>query len=227
MLEWLAKNNFDFPPLERALRQPDGLLAMGGDLSAGRLIAAYRHGCFPWYSQGQPLMWWSPDPRTVLFPQELHIPRSLSKTLRSGTFRVTYDQQFAKVIRACAQPRHASPGTWITDAMQAAYNQLHQLGYAHSVEVWQGDQLVGGLYGIAIGRLFFGESMFARQADASKVGFVSLVQELRQAGFVLIDCQMPTDHLARFGARSISRARFSQYLQEHLDQPSNMLWNRL
>lgn len=227
MLDWLTKNSLDFPPLERALRQPDGLLAMGGDLSAQRLVAAYRHGCFPWYSQGQPLMWWSPDPRTVLFPQELHIPRSLKKTLRSDRFRVTYDQQFSAVIQACAEPRHSSPGTWITAEMQKAYIELHQLGHAHSVEVWQQNQLVGGLYGISIGRLFFGESMFAHQADASKVGFVTLVQELQHTGFALIDCQMPTEHLARFGARSISRHSFAQYLQEHLDQPNRMQWNRL
>ncbi len=226
MPHWINRHQDPFPPLEQALRSPNGLLALGGDLSAERLICAYRHGCFPWYSEGQPLMWWSPDPRTVLFPGELHIPRSLHKTLRSKKFRITYDRAFAQVIRACAEPRDTSGGTWITAAMQAAYCQLHQMGHAHSVEVWLEDQLVGGLYGIAMGQLFFGESMFARQPDASKAGFVSLVQDLKEAGFVLIDCQMPTDHLARFGARDISRSTFKHYLQQHLDAPGHMDWNR-
>lgn len=223
---WINRQSNSFPPLERALRSPSGLLAMGGDLSAERLVAAYRHGCFPWYSQGQPLMWWSPDPRTVLFPDELHIPRSLRKTLRQQHFRISYDSAFEQVIHACALPRSSDSGTWITPAMQSAYTRLHQLGHAHSVEVWHGQQLVGGLYGIAMGRLFFGESMFARMSDASKVGFVTLVQDLQQAGFRLIDCQMPTEHLARFGARDIPRSEFQQYLQRDLDSPSGMFWSR-
>ncbi len=225
MSNWISSQSNTFPPLERALRSPNGLLALGGDLSCQRLLAAYRHGCFPWYSEGQPLMWWSPDPRTVLFPDELHVPRSLRKTLRSGRFRITYDQAFADVIAACAEPRSSDHGTWITPAMQAAYCALHDLGHAHSVEVWHQQQLVGGLYGIAIGRLFFGESMFSRMSDASKTGFVTLVQTLQQAGFVLIDCQMPTEHLARFGARNISRKAFKGYLEHHLDQPSRMIWS--
>lgn len=225
MTFWLKRNTTDFPPLQKALRQPNGLLAMGGDLSSQRLIAAYRHGCFPWYSEGQPLMWWSPDPRTVVFPSQLHIPRSLKKTIKRNTFQVTYDQAFARVLSACAEPRSTDSGTWITPAMQAAYCELHKLGYAHSVEVWHQQQLVGGVYGIAIGQLFFGESMFARMDDASKVGFVSLVQDLKTAGFVLIDCQMHTEHLARFGAQDISRNEFAQYLAQHLDKPNTMQWN--
>lgn len=223
---WINRQANTFPPLGRALHSPPGLLAMGGDLTPERLVAAYRHGCFPWYSEGQPLMWWSPDPRTVLFPEELHTPRSLRKTLRQQRFRITYDKAFEQVIHACAQPRSTDSGTWITPAMQNSYIRLHQLGHAHSVEVWHEQQLVGGLYGIAIGRLFFGESMFARMSDASKAGFITLVQDLQQARFVLIDCQMPTEHLARFGARDIPRTRFQNYLQNHLDQPSSMVWER-
>lgn len=226
MTHWIDRQSDAFPSLDRALRNPNGLLALGGDLSAERLIAAYRHGCFPWYSEGQPLMWWSPDPRTVLFPEELHTPRSLQKTLRRAHFRISYDQAFTEVISACAQPRSNDSGTWITPAMQAAYCELHRLGHAHSVEVWHAGQLVGGLYGIAMGRLFFGESMFARMADASKAGFVTLVKDLQQAGFVLIDCQMPTEHLTRFGARDIPRKTFASYLQQYLDQPGSMAWQR-
>lgn len=224
MPHWIPKDSLAFPPLERALRQPNGLLALGGDLCAQRLVAAYRHGCFPWYAEGQPLMWWSPDPRTVLFPQELHVSRSLQKTLNRGHFQITYDQAFEEVISACAAPRSYDNGTWITTDMQAAYTQLHQQGHAHSVEVWHEQQLVGGLYGIAMGRLFFGESMFARMNDASKAGFVTLVRDLQAAGFVLVDCQMPTDHLARFGARDISRSAFKGYLDTYLDQASSMQW---
>lgn len=226
MPRWIDRYSDTFPPLESALRSPDGLLALGGDLSSQRLVSAYRHGCFPWYSEGQPLLWWSPDPRTVLFPDELHVPRSLRKTMRNHQFQITYDQAFAAVIKTCAEPRDNHGGTWITPAMQAAYCELHRLGHAHSVEVWQQTELVGGLYGVAMGQLFFGESMFTRVSDASKVGFVTLVQDLQQAGFVLIDCQMPTEHLARFGARDIPRRQFQQYLQQHLDQPTGMRWSR-
>lgn len=224
MVYWLERSTNDFPPLHKALRQPNGLLALGGTLSSQRLIAAYRHGCFPWYAPGQPLMWWSPDPRTVLFPEKLHIPRSLKKNLRRNLYKVTYDQAFAEVISACAEPRDNQPGTWITTEMQHAYLELHRQGYAHSVEVWHQQQLAGGLYGIAMGQLFFGESMFARMDDASKVGFVTLVQDLQAAGFILIDCQMPTAHLQRFGAEDISRTRFARYLQENLDTESSMQW---
>lgn len=224
MLTWLQRDSLNFPPLSKALREPNGLLAAGGDLSADRLIQAYRHGCFPWYQEGQPILWWSPDPRTVLFPHELHISRSLHKVLRQARYQVTFDQAFAAVIQACAAPREYADGTWITTDMQHAYLQLHKRGIAHSVEVWRDGELVGGLYGLAMGQLFFGESMFSRADNASKVGFAALVEHLKTWGFVLIDCQMPTQHLHSFGARAIARADFSDYLKCHLDQPSGADW---
>ncbi|CAD5109440.1 leucyl/phenylalanyl-tRNA--protein transferase [Zestomonas carbonaria] len=224
MLTWLKRDSLDFPPLEKALREPNGLLAAGGDLSAERLVRAYRHGCFPWYQDGQPLLWWSPDPRTVLFPDELHVSRSLRKCLRQGQYTVTFDRDFAAVIHACSEPREYAEGTWITESMQAAYRELHHQGFAHSVEVWRGGELVGGLYGLAMGQLFFGESMFSRADNASKVGFVTLVEHLRGWGFVLIDCQMPTQHLHSLGARSIPRSEFATYLARHLDASSSADW---
>jgi leucyl/phenylalanyl-tRNA---protein transferase len=224
MLTWLQRNSLEFPPLNKALREPNGLLAAGGDLSPQRLVQAYRHGCFPWFQDDQPILWWSPDPRTVLLPQEMHISRSLSKCLRQGRYSVTFDRAFACVIQACAAPRDYADGTWITTAMQDAYLDLHRQGIAHSVEVWLHDELVGGLYGLAIGQLFFGESMFSRADNASKVGFATLVNQLQQWGFVLIDCQMPTEHLHSFGARAISRQDFADYLQAHLDQPNSADW---
>ncbi|MCY1263815.1 Leucyl/phenylalanyl-tRNA--protein transferase [compost metagenome] len=224
MLTWLSRRNFEFPPLEKALHEPNGLLAAGGDLDPRRLIQAYRHGCFPWYQDGQPLLWWSPDPRTVLFPDELHISRSLAKCLRQQRFRITIDQAFADVIRQCAAPRDYADGTWITEAMQNAYIDLHRRGIAHSVEAWADGELVGGLYGLAMGRLFFGESMFSRRDNASKVAFVGLVQRLRAAGFALIDCQMPTQHLHSLGARAIPRREFAEYLRLYLDQQPAHDW---
>lgn len=224
MLTWLKRDSCTFPALSKALREPNGLLAAGGDLSPARLVAAYRHGCFPWYQDGQPILWWSPDPRTVLFADELRVSRSLAKLMRQGHYKVSFDTDFAAVIQACAAPRSYTDGTWITEPMQAAYCQLHAAGIAHSVEVRADGELVGGLYGLAIGRLFFGESMFSRADNASKVGFVTLVQHLRDAGFVLIDCQMPSQHLHSFGARAISRDHFADYLSQHLDQPSSMCW---
>lgn len=224
MLTWLQRDDLSFPPLEKAMRDPNGLLAAGGDLSPERLLAAYRHGCFPWYQDGQPLLWWSPDPRTVLFPEELHVSRSLRKKLRQGAFDITFDRAFRDVIEGCAGPRSYADGTWITTPMQEAYEKLHQLGIAHSVEVWQDERLVGGLYGLAMGRLFFGESMFSHTTDASKVGFVTLVERLRDWGFKLIDCQMPTQHLASFGARTIARQTFAKMLARYLDDPSSARW---
>ncbi len=225
MLTWLNRASLQFPPLNQALEEPNGLLAGGGDLSSARLVAAYRHGCFPWYQDAQPLLWWSPNPRTVLLPENLHISRSLRKVLRNNLFTVTFDRNFTEVIRACAEPRADEHGTWITDEMQAAYLELHQQGYAHSVEVWQQGKLVGGLYGIAIGQLFFGESMFSRVSNASKVGFVTFVTALKAAGFMLIDCQMPTAHLSSLGAQNISRESFSNYLTRFLDTPTTMQWS--
>ncbi len=224
MLTWLQRDDLSFPPLETALRQPNGLLAAGGDLSPARLIAAYRHGCFPWYQDGQPILWWSPDPRTVLYPGELHVSRSLRKRIRQGEYRVTIDRAFTQVIQECAAPRDYTDGTWITSPMQSAYIELHAQGIAHSVEVWRDNQLVGGLYGLAMGRLFFGESMFSRASDASKVGFACLTEHLRHWGFELIDCQMPTQHLASFGARPISREQFAETLTRCLDQDSSADW---
>ncbi len=224
MLTWLKRDELIFPPLDKALREPNGLLAAGGDLSADRLIQAYRHGCFPWYQDGQPILWWSPDPRTVLFPTELHVSRSLRKLMRQGRYQVTFDQDFAAVIHACAGPRAYADGTWITDNMQAAYLELHRRGFAHSVEVWDQGTLVGGLYGLAMGQLFFGESMFSRADNASKVGFASLVERLRAGGVVLIDCQMPTEHLMSLGARSIGRQEFAEFLARHLDQSGTTDW---
>ena len=224
MLTWLQRDSLSFPALEKALQEPNGLLAAGGDLSPERLIQAYRHGCFPWYQDGQPLLWWSPDPRTVLFPAELHVSRSLAKFLRQGHFQITFDQAFDEVINACAGPRSYADGTWITSPMQTAYRQLHQRGIAHSVEVWEAGELVGGLYGLAMGRLFFGESMFSHASNASKAGFVHLVKQLQAWGFALIDCQMPTQHLHNFGARQIPRAEFAVQLQLYLDQPSTADW---
>ncbi|MEK7816145.1 MAG: leucyl/phenylalanyl-tRNA--protein transferase [Pseudomonadota bacterium] len=204
----------DFPPVETA--SPEGLLAVGGDLRPERLLAAYRRGIFPWYSDGQPILWWSPDPRAVLFPEKLKISRSLHKTLRAGKFRVTFDQRFRDVMRACALPRSKDPaaGTWITAAMIEAYTELHRLGHAHSVEAWRGTELVGGLYGVALGGAFFGESMFARETDASKVAFVRLVRQLARWGYTLIDCQLYTAHLARFGAEEIPRSTFLHLLAQ-------------
>ncbi|WP_010483953.1 leucyl/phenylalanyl-tRNA--protein transferase [Pseudomonas sp. S9] len=224
MLTWLQRDSLHFPALDKALQEPNGLLAAGGDLSAERLIMAYRHGCFPWFSDGQPILWWSPDPRTVLFPNELHISRSLGKVMRQGRYRATFDQDFAAVITACSEPRAYANETWITSSMREAYLELHKRGLAHSVEVWQDQQLVGGLYGLAMGRLFFGESMFSRADNASKVGFVTLVEHLKAAGFVMIDCQMPTQHLHSFGARAISRELFASTLRQHLDQPCTIDW---
>ena len=224
MLTWLQRDSLDFPPLNKALREPNGLLAAGGDLRPERLIRAYRHGCFPWFQDGQPILWWSPDPRTVLLPDQLHVSRSLGKVLRQGRYRVTFDQTFADVIRACAAPRSYAAETWITSPMQDAYLELHKRGIAHSVEVWRDNELVGGLYGLAMGQLFFGESMFSRADNASKVGFVTLVEHLKNCGFVLIDCQMPTEHLLSLGAQTIPRSEFAGYLSDHLDQSSLADW---
>lgn len=224
MLTWLQRDSLDFPQLNKALREPNGLLAAGGDLRPERLIQAYRHGCFPWFQDGQPILWWSPDPRTVLLPYELHVSRSLAKVLRQGRYQVSFDQAFAEVIRACAAPRSYAAETWITSPMQDAYLELHRSGIAHSVEVWRDGELVGGLYGLAMGQLFFGESMFSRADNASKVGFATLVERLKAWGFVLIDCQMPTEHLLSLGARTISRDEFARYLSRHLDQPNRAEW---
>ncbi len=199
-----------FPDPDRALDEPNGLLAAGGDLSPERLLHAYRLGVFPWYSAGQPILWWSPDPRAVLFPERMRVSRSLRKTLRQGRFRVTRDTAFREVMDACAAPRPGSDGTWITPEMLAAYTRLHSLGWAHSVECWRDGRLAGGLYGVAMGRVFFGESMFSRESDASKVALAHLAGQ----GYRLIDCQVESEHLARLGAEPIPRRTFRALLDE-------------
>lgn len=203
-----------FPDPETALRDPDGLLAAGGELSPERLLAAYRLGIFPWFGDGQPILWWSPDPRAVLEPGALKISRSLAKTLRNGRFEVALDTDFDAVIAACAEPREGQDGTWITESMQRAYRELHRLGYAHAVSVHRDGRLVGGLYGLAIGGAFFGESMFSRASDASKVALVHLCRRLEAHGFGLIDCQMMTRHIATLGARFMPRRDFTARIAE-------------
>lgn len=223
-LALLADENLDFPPLDNALTEPDGLLAVGGDLTPERLEAAYRHGCFPWFNMDDPILWWSPDPRMVLFPEKLHVSRSMLKQLKKSSFEITFDNAFAEVIKACSEPRAYTDQTWITEDMQKAYITMHDKGLAHSVEVWAEGKLVGGLYGLSLGRLFFGESMFSRVSNASKIGFIHLVYKLRDAGVVLIDCQMHTTHLQSLGAELIARQRFANYLQEYQNQPITIDW---
>ncbi|MDR2212069.1 MAG: leucyl/phenylalanyl-tRNA--protein transferase [Pseudomonadales bacterium] len=213
-MPWLDPDSLWFPDPATALTEPNGLLAVGGDLCVERLLAAYQRGIFPWFEQGQAPLWWSPDPRMVLFPAEFHHSRSLRKTLRSGRFSVSSDRDFAAVTAACAAPRQGSRGTWLIPAMRRAYQRLHQLGYAHSVEVWQDEQLVGGLYGVALGKVFFGESMFSRTSDASKTALAALAGQLQSHGFALIDCQVSNPHLQTLGARPITRADFLRYLPE-------------
>jgi leucyl/phenylalanyl-tRNA--protein transferase len=201
--------------------EPDGLLAVGGDLSPERLVAAYAAGIFPWYGPGSPILWWSPDPRLVLLPERLHVPRSLARTLRRGRYRVTADTAFSEVIRACAATgRPGQDGTWITADMVAAYERLHALGLAHSFEAWEGEALAGGLYGVSLGAAFFGESMFSRRPDASKAAFVRSVEHLREAGVGLVDCQVRTDHLVRFGAEELPREAFLGRLEAALAAPT-------
>lgn len=203
------------------LSEPNGLLAMGGDLSPERLLAAYSLGIFPWYSESEPILWWSPDPRLVLAPSQLHVPKSLRKTLKKRIYQVTFDRAFGEVIRRCAgRDRPGQDGTWITPEMIEAYERLHHLGFAHSAEAWEGDQLVGGLYGVSLGGAFFGESMFADKPDASKAAFVTLVRQLQAWDFCLIDCQVTTDHLLRFGAVEIPRALFLERLPQAVQKPT-------
>ncbi len=215
MIPWLDGAP-DFPPLQQALAQPNGLLAAGGGLDPPWLLAAYRQGIFPWFNPGEPILWWSPDPRLVLLPDELRISRSLRKTLRRRHFDIRVDSAFSAVIEACAAPRAPGLGTWISAEMRDAYQAMHELGYAHSVETWRDDRLVGGLYGMALGRVFFGESMFSIDSDASKVALVHLVRFLRTRGYVMIDCQMKTAHLMSMGAREIARQQFREVLDQHV-----------
>jgi leucyl/phenylalanyl-tRNA---protein transferase len=227
VLAWLERGD-PFPPVERALKNPNGLLAAGADLSVERLLDAYRRGVFPWYSNGQPPLWWSPDPRMVLFCAELKVPRSLAKSIRNKGYEVRIDTAFPEVLKGCAQPRRNEPGTWLGADMRVAYARLHQEGYAHSFEAWHEGELVGGLYGMALGRMFYGESMFSRATDASKVALVELVSFLKARGFPLIDCQMRTALLESLGAREIPRREFLRALAGLVNYPEPpMKWSRV
>jgi len=229
----LLRPELAFPPVTQALRSPNGLLAAGGDLSAARLLQAYRHGIFPWFSEGDPILWWSPDPRMVLVPREFKVSHSLRKTLRNGRYEVRVDSApstglrtgFEQVMQACAAPRAGQGGTWIHEEMIAAYCELHSMGYAHSVETWMGNELAGGLYGIAIGRMFYGESMFSRRTDASKIALAHLAAQLDRWNFGMIDCQMNTPHLASLGAREIARKEFIVRLQDLINYPPVTAWH--
>lgn len=221
-IPWLSPNNCAFPDPQTALDDPEGLLAVGGDLSPERLLAAYRLGIFPWYEEPQPILWWTPSPRMVLFPKQVHISKSLKKRLRKIEFTVSIDLAFPEVIKHCAKvARKGQGGTWIGSDMIQAYTELYRLGIAHSVEVWRDQQLVGGLYGLSIGKVFFGESMFSLATDASKIAFVSLAQQLAEQDFALIDCQVANEHLFTLGCEEISRQEFTQLLQDHVDRPDS------
>ena len=218
---WFADEQWRdaLPPPEYALAEPDGLLAAGGELDTPTLLAAYREGVFPWYSRGQPILWWSPDPRTVFFPAAFHVSRSLARTLRRGVFEVSIDRDFTGVMRACGPERRGESSTWITPAMLRAYTRLHAQGHAHSIECWRDGQLVGGVYGVAIGRVFFGESMFSRATDASKVALAVLCRALDGWGYGLLDCQMASAHLSSLGAVAMPRADFRRLLAALIPQP--------
>ena len=222
-LPWLDTGSHWFPEPETALDDPDGLLAIGGDLDPNRLLMAYSQGIFPWFSDDQPILWWSPNPRCVLFPPRVHISRSLRRRLNQNNLRITVDCAFDDVIHDCAALREE--GTWITADMEAAYSRLHDLGYAHSFEAWDEDgRLVGGLYGVAIGRCFFGESMFSRERDASKVVFTHVARQLERWGYAMMDCQVENPHLMSMGAERISRQRFLTILRENVDRSAGHDW---
>lgn len=227
MLTWLERDD-PFPPPSAALKDPNGLLCAGADLSRSRLLEAYRRGIFPWYSGDEPILWWSPDPRMVLFCDELKVSRSLAKSVRNKGFEVTLDRAFEAVLKGCAAPRPGARGTWLKREMREAYLGLHRAGHAHSVETWKDGALVGGLYGVALGRMFYGESMFSRATDASKVALVVLVAELRARGFPLVDCQQRTPLLASLGAREIPRAEFLQRVAGLVNYPEPpAAWTRV
>ncbi|MDW7643257.1 MAG: leucyl/phenylalanyl-tRNA--protein transferase [Nitrosomonadaceae bacterium] len=219
MISWITSDS-PFPPLETALITPNGLLAAGGDLSPKRLIEAYRQGIFPWFNAGEPILWWSPNPRMVLFPNELKISHSLYKTLHNSHYEIRIDSAFNQVMQACALPRKEKTGTWIHSDILSAYTALYNMGIAHSIETWENGELSGGLYGIAQGKVFFGESMFFKTPNASKIAFVHLVKQLERWGFGMIDCQMKTIHLASLGAREITRIEFAQKLKQLVTSPN-------
>lgn len=224
----LDDEQVDFPPAHKALANPNGLLAIGGNLEVDTLLNAYRQGIFPWFNDKDPILWWSPAPRMVFKPAELHISRSMRRLLRKRSFRITFGHDFPGVIRQCAAPRKEKGGTWITEDMIDAYIQLHHAGHAHSVEIWQNDQLVGGLYGVSIGQVFFGESMFSRVSNASKIAITALASQLHLWNFQLIDCQQHTDHLASLGAEDISRKEFIDQLNRYCPlTPSGANWKQV
>lgn len=225
-ISWLQPGQPEaaFPPVEHALHYPDGLLAAGGDLHPVRLLNAYRSGIFPWYEAGQPILWWSPQTRAVIFADKVHVSRSLARLMRRQVFRVSLDRAFARVIGECAAPRGDERGTWITAEMQAAYIRLHELGHAHSVEVWDRETLAGGLYGVALGKVFFAESMFSRQSNASKLALVSLCRLLEARGFGMVDCQIPSEHLSSMGAQTLPRTQFMSLLNHLVAQAPLQDW---
>ena len=215
---WRLDNHASFPPTSEALDDPNGLLAVGGHLTESRLLEAYRRGIFPWYEAPQPVLWWTPNPRSVLFPDELHVSRSLRKCIRADAFQLAVDQQFTQVMYECASGEDRADGTWIDDDMVAAYSQLHAKGVAHSVEVMdQNGELIGGLYGVALGQVFFGESMFSRQSNSSKVALVALIDIMRRGHFHMVDCQLESEHLNSLGARNLSRLDFEQRLAQTVE----------
>ncbi|ORU93285.1 MAG: leucyl/phenylalanyl-tRNA--protein transferase [Cycloclasticus sp. symbiont of Poecilosclerida sp. N] len=230
MLPWLDLDDdtTPFPELSTALDNPNGLLAAGGSLKPARLLNAYRRGIFPWFEDGQPILWWSPDPRMVLSPAEFRVSRSLKKAISKNLFNCTFDTAFSEVISACSEPREGQDGTWITSSMIQAYEALFERGDAHSIEVWSGDTLAGGLYGVGVGQVFFGESMFSRESNASKIGFIFLCESLANWGYQLIDCQVQSKHLAALGAETISRDDFTSRLDVFCDQKTlNNSWSSL
>ena len=229
-IPWLDNIDPPFPDVTQALTDPDGLLAAGGDLTTARLLSAYQQGIFPWYEEDQPVLWWSPDPRCVIYPEQMHVSRSLKKTLTKTAFKITFDSAFSEVMAQCANLRIDQDGTWITAEIITAFEQLHELGVAHSVEVWEVNDdkyhLVGGLYGLAMGKVFFGESMFSRRPNASKIAFYYLCQQLKIWQFNLIDCQVDSEHLQSLGAKKINRDEFITHLEEAIDDPQHSYWNR-
>lgn len=228
MIPWLADTHIQFPPVETALDEPNGLLAAGGNLSVPTLLLAYRSGIFPWYSEPDPILWWSPNPRFIMKPADVHVSRSLKKLLARNPFTYSCDTAFEEVMHACAAPRSYTSATWITSDMVQAYCQLHRIGYAHSLEVWHQNKLAGGIYGIAIGSVFFGESMFSRMANASKAGFVKLAKTLDECGFGLIDCQVASRHLESLGATDMERTRFIELLDTLTNrEPTASAWDKI
>ncbi len=226
-IPWLSIDSLEFPSIHTALSEPDGLLAAGGDLSAERLALAYKQGIFPWYEEGQPILWWSPDPRAVIVPDQFSASRSLQKTLRRNKFKVKRDSAFDSVIEHCSEPRNYAEGTWISSEMEVAYRKLHRLGLAHSIETYMDGELVGGLYGLAMGQLFFGESMFHIETDASKVAFAFLCRLLSEQRCPMIDCQLPNAHLESLGVITIPRAEFETQLNLYADHHQPINWDIL